>query len=394
MNSIDSNNSNSENEINQTKLNEDSNSQFIYSENSNGDNEISYINTHNNGFNNNLNYNFEFKRKRNSIDYLNFNDNEYKKQQIFKKINIMLDEFKNTLNKNIIDEIANSSWYYLKKLGNKKLSTIVPIITYKITKKYKIKTVSLKDLKQKLNFNYKTYFRNEKLFSELFTNDTEKKLRENYKYNNDINNIITIKKQSFSELVLSSIIKYIDIIKEKYLTKKDILGIKYIKLSKEKKESNYVKANYRIIDSIYDKITQNENSSKELYSNPALIELNNCLIQIKSFIYNNMPILTEKNNYNIKDEIMSDTNMTNFTINLKEENENKIYDQNSFNYFFENKLDADSLALGLLKYFIDKNELISLSYRKMTDIFKWNIYRIKKSILYIKEYNNLLLTDN
>ena len=394
MNSIDSNNSNSENEINQTKLNEDSNSQFIYSENSNGDNEISYINTHNNGFNNNLNYNFEYKRKRNSIDYLNFNDNEYKKQQIFKKINIMLDEFKNTLNKNIIDEIANSSWYYLKKLGNKKLSTIVPIITYKITKKYKIKTVSLKDLKQKLNFSYKTYFRNEKLFTELFTNDTEKKLSENYKYNNDINNIITIKKQSFSELVLSSIIKYIDIIKEKYQTKKDILGIKYNNLSKEKKESNYVKANYRIIDSIYNKITQNEKITKELYSNPALIELNNCLMKIKSFIYNNTPILSDKNNYNIKDEIMSETIMTNFTINLKEENENKIYEQNSFNYFFENKLDADSLALGLLKYFIDKNELISLSYRKMTDIFKWNIYRIKKSILYIKEYNNLLLADN
>ena len=394
MNSIDSNNSNSENEINQTKLNEDSNSQFIYSENSNGDNEISYINTYNNGFNNNLNYNYEFKRKRNSIDYLNFNDNEYKKQQIFKKINIMLDEFKNTLNKNIIDEIANSSWYYLKKLGNKKLSTIVPIITYKTIKKYKIKTVSLKDLKQKLNFSYKTYFRNEKLFSELFTNDTEKKLSENYKYNNDINNIITIKKQSFSELVLSSIIKYIDIIKEKYQTKKDILGIKYNNLSKEKKESNYVKANYRIIDSIYNKIIQNKKITKELYSNPALIELNNCLMQIKSFIYNNTPILSEKNNFNIKDEIMSDTNMTNFTINLKEENENKIYEQNSFNNFFENKVDADSLALGLLKYFIDKNGLISLSYRKMTDIFKWNIYRIKKSILYIKEYNNLLLADN
>ena len=394
MNSIDSNNSNSENEINQSKLNEDSNSQFIYSENSNGDNEISYINTYNNGFNNNLNYNFEFKRKRNLIDYLNFNDNEYKKQQTFKKINIMLDEFKNTLNKNIIDEIANSSWYYLKKLGNKKLSTIVPIITYKTIKKYKIKTVSLKDLKQKLNFSYKTYFRNEKLFSELFTNDTGKKLRENYKYNNDINNIITIKKQSFSELVLSSVIKYIDIIKEKYQTKKDILGIKYNNLSKEKKESNYVKANYRIIDSIYNKITQNEKITKELYSNPALIELNNCLMQIKSFIYNNTPILSEKNNYNIKDEIMSDTNMTNFTINLKEENENKIYEQNSFNNFFENKVDADSLALGLLKYFIDKNGLISLSYRKMTDIFKWNIYRIKKSILYIKEYNNLLLADN
>ena len=306
----------------------------------------------------------------------------------------MLDEFKNTLNKNIIDEIANSSWYYLKKLGNKKLSTIVPIITYKTIKKYKIKTVSLKDLKQKLNFSYKTYFRNEKLFSELFTNDTEKKLSENYKYNNDINNIITIKKQSFSELVLSSIIKYIDIIKEKYQTKKDILGIKYNNLSKEKKESNYVKANYRIIDSIYNKIIQNKKITKELYSNPALIELNNCLMQIKSFIYNNTPILSEKNNFNIKDEIMSDTNMTNFTINLKEENENKIYEQNSFNYFFENKLDADSLALGLLKYFIDKNELISLSYRKMTDIFKWNIYRIKKSILYIKEYNNLLLADN
>ena len=393
MNSISSNNSNSENEINQSKLNEESTSQFIYSENSNEDNEISYINSYNNGFNNKVNYNFEIKKQRNTIDYLNLNDNEYKKQQINKKINMMLDGFKNTLSKNIINEIANSSWYYLKKLQNKKLSTIVPIVTYKIIKKYKIKTVSLKDLKQKLNFSYKTYFRNEKLFSELYPNNNADKLNKNYKYNN-INNIIRIKKHTFSELVLNSITKYINIIKEKYETKADIIRIKYNKLSKNNKENNYVKANYKIIDSIYDKISQNENKTKELYSNPAIIELNNCLNEIRSFIYNNKPILIDKNNYNYKDELTSETNLTNLTINLKEENENKIYNDNSFNNFFENKIDADCLSLGLLKYFIDKNELISLSYRKMTDILNWNIYKIKKSISFIKEYNKLLFVDN
>ena len=91
MNNIDTNSSYSEqNEIklikNKNFSNGDYNSILSNSENdkSNG---ASYINDFYNGENNgnNLN-NYEVKKHRNLIDYLNINDDSYKKQQIEKKI--------------------------------------------------------------------------------------------------------------------------------------------------------------------------------------------------------------------------------------------------------------------------------------------------------------------
>ena len=383
MNNIDTNSSNiEENEIEDYSQNGNSNSLFS----DNKSNEISYINEFYNGINKpNIIYNFWNKKQRNIIDYLNINDDEYKKQQCFKKINFMLKGL-NSLPNDIINEIVYYSWYYFKKLSNKKLSTIVPIITYKIIKKYDIKSVSLKDLKQNLNFCYKTYFQNENLFNEL--NSSAKNKENNFKFNNNINNIIISKKQTFSELVLGSITKYIDLAKDKIQIQPNIIKFRN---NKKRKDNNYdneklnkVKSDYKIIESLFSKISKNENNAKELYSNPAILELNNCLIQCKSLIYNNKQVCIEK------DELTSETNMTNQTINLIEDNGKKSYDENTFNKYFENKIDSDNLGLGLLKYFVDKNENISLSYKKMQKLFNCSIYQIKKSILYINEYINYI----
>ena len=164
MNNIDTNSFYSyENEIEQNSQNGNSNSILSNSM----DNEISNVNEiYNYGINRNNGYNLGTKKQRNLIDYLKINDGEYKKQQCYKKINYMLKGL-NSLPNDIMNEIIYLSHYYLKKLPNRKLTTIVPIITYKIIKKYNIKSVSLKDLKQNINFSYKTYFQNEKLFSEM-----------------------------------------------------------------------------------------------------------------------------------------------------------------------------------------------------------------------------------
>ena len=120
MNNIDTNSSNiEENEI--EDYSENGNSNSIFSDNKS--NEISYINEFYNGGNNeNIIYNFGNKKQRNTIDYLNINDEEYKKQKCYKKINFMLKGF-NSLPNDIINEIEYYSWFYLKKLSNKKLST-------------------------------------------------------------------------------------------------------------------------------------------------------------------------------------------------------------------------------------------------------------------------------
>ena len=379
MNNIDTNSSNiEENEIEDYSQNVNSNS--IFSDNKS--NEISYINEFYNGGNNqNIIYNFGNKKQRNIIDYLNINDEEYKRQQCYKKINFMIKGL-NSLPNDIINEIVYYSWYYFKKLSNKKLSTIVPIITYKIIKKYNIKSVSLKDLKQNINFSYKTYFQNEKLFSEM--NSVVKNKENNFKFNNNINNIIISKKQSFPELVLGSINKYIDLAKDKIQIHPNIIKFQSNKRQKDNNKLNKKKSDYKLIESLFSKISKNENNTKELYSNPVILELNNCLMQCKSLIYNNKQVCVEK------DELMSETNMTNQTINLIKKKKKKLYDENTFNKFFENKIDNDNLGLGLLKYFVDKNENISLSYKKMQKIFNCSIYQIKKSILYINEYINYI----
>ena len=339
-----------------------------------------------NSFNNgNVIYNFLNKKQRNSIDYLNINEEDYQKKVCYKKINFMLKGL-NSLSNDIINEISFLSWYYSKKLPNKKLSIIVPIITYKIIKKYNIKNVPLKELKEKLNFRRKTYFKNEKLFDELNMNLIQNKSNNKFKFKNNINNIIS-KKQAYSELVLSSITKYIKLMKEKIDTQPNLIKYKNNKLIINKGSIMNEKLYYETIESLFDKISNNENKTKELYSNPILLELNNCLEQCKSFIYNNKQISKENN---IKIEQMSETNFTNQTINLIEESDKKSYDENNFNEYFENKIDNDNFGLALIKYFIDKNDNIGLSFNKMKEIFNCNICQIKKSILLIKEFINYI----
>ena len=383
MNNIDTENSYSDrNEIENDSL---SNS---YKSIISNDNSIEVTNNEfYNGFNSrNSLYNLQNKKQRNSIDYLNINEEDYQKKICYKKINLMLKGL-NSLSIDIINEISFLSWYYLKKLPNKKLVTIVPIITYKIIKKYNIKNVTLKDLKEKLNFKYKTYLKNEKLFDELNLNLNQKKSNNSINFNNNINNIIISKKQSFSELVLNSITKYIQLIKEKILFQPNMIKYKNYKPITNKGKIINDKSYYDTIESLFEKISSNENKTKELYTNPIIIELNNCLLQCKSFIYNNKQIEIENNNMV---EQMSETNNTNQTINLIEESEKRIYDENTFNKFFENKIDTDNLGLALIKYFIDKNEKITLSYKKMKEIFVCNIYQVKKSISFIKEFINYI----
>ena len=377
MNNIDTISSYSEQIEISPKLSNDSISNFSEKNSIYKDNEISYINEFYNGRNNGINfYDFATKKQRNKIDYLNISDEEYKKQKCYKKILLMLNGL-NELSKNILDEIVYLSWYYYKKLSNKRLTTIVPIITYKILQKYDIQTVSLKDLKTKINFSYKKYFKNEKLFGELNSVVRLKMSSKNYKYNNNINNIIYSIKQPYSELVFNSFTKYIKLLKDKSQKPVNTVKINKKKLSRNK--------NNKLIESLYTKISKDENDINELYTNPTIIELNRCLDECKSLIYNAKKICTDNN----KDELMSETNATNQTINLKEENA-KIYGENTFNNFFQNKIDKDTLALGLVKYLIDKSEIISLSYKKMNDIFNCSIYKIKKAILYIIDYFNYI----
>ena len=370
-----------ENEIENNSISNNSNSTLS------NNNSIEFANNEPyNGFNNgNVIYNFLNKKQRNSIDYLNINEEDYQKKVCYKKINFMLKGL-NSLSNDIINEISFLSWYYSKKLPNKKLSIIVPIITYKIIKKYNIKNVTLKELKEKLNFRRKTYFKNEKLFDELNMNLIQNKSNNKFKFKNNINNIIS-KKQAYSELVLSSITKYIKLMKEKIDTQPNLIKYKNNKLIINKGSIMNEKLYYETIESLFDKISNNENKTKELYSNPILLELNNCLEQCKSFIYNNKQISKENN---IKIEQMSETNFTNQTINLIEESDKKSYDENNFNEYFENKIDNDNFGLALIKYFIDKNDNIGLSFNKMKEIFNCNICQIKKSILLIKEFINYI----
>ena len=382
MNNIDTEISYSnENEIENNSISNNSNSTLS------NNNSIEFANNEPyNAFNNgNVIYNFLNKKQRNSIDYLNINEEDYQKKVCYKKINFMLKGL-NSLSNDIINEISFLSWYYSKKLQNKKLSIIVPIITYKIIKKYNIKNVTLKELKEKLNFRRKTYFKNEKLFDELNMNLIQNKSNNKFKFKNNINNIIS-KKQAYSELVLSSITKYIKLMKEKIDTQPNLIKYKNNKLIINKGSIMNEKLYYETIESLFDKISNNENKTKELYSNPILLELNNCLEQCKSFIYNNKQISKENN---IKIEQMSETNFTNQTINLIEESDKKSYDENNFNEYFENKIDNDNFGLALIKYFIDKNDNIGLSFNKMKEIFNCNICQIKKSILLIKEFINYI----
>ena len=362
---------------------------------SNGNNYMHKENTYmdeyyNNGNNNNYFNSFFNKKPHTIIDYLNINSTEYKKNKMYQKIKSKLIGLK-SLPIIYFDEICYLSLFYSKKLTHKKLSTIVPIIVYKIITKYNIKTISLKDLKKELNFSYKKYFKNEKLFTELNINV-------NINKNSLKNNINNIKTQNYSELVYNSVMRYIQIIKEKSQSSLNIIKIrkkkKMTQINKDifkfnkfneingNKDSNN---NNKIIENIYTKLSKEENDIEKLYCSPFIYELNNCQEQCKLFIYNNNGTSLDNNSI---DKSINNNNKK--IISLKEEDETELSDENKFNDFFKNKINNEILGLGMIKYFIDENNVIILSYNLMKDIFNCNICQVKKAIIYIKLYINYI----
>ena len=120
MNNIDTEISYSnENEIENNSISNNSNSTLS------NNNSIEFANNepYNDFKHGNVIYNFLNKKQRNSIDYLNINEEDYQKKVCYKKINFMLKGL-NSLSNDIINEISFLSWYYSKKLPNKKLSII------------------------------------------------------------------------------------------------------------------------------------------------------------------------------------------------------------------------------------------------------------------------------
>jgi len=332
-------------------------------------------------------YNFyDSKKHKTIIDYLNINSDEYRKYKMSQKIKLMLYGL-NSLSQSNIDEICYLSWYYSQKLSHKKLSTIVQIIVYKIIKKYNIKSISLKDLKSKLNFRYKTYLKNEKLFPELdsyknistSTNTTntnkdilnKKSHHKNYIISNNIYCIKIPSTPNYSESVYNSTKKYIKTLKEKSQSQSNKIKLKGKKGNK----------NNMIIEKIFEKFKSDENNTKELYCSPIIFELNKCQEQCKCFIYNNKR--TSSDNYN-------DETINGNIINLKEENEKILSDENIFEDYFKDKINSDILGLGMIKYFIDKNKIIILSYNIIKEIFNCNIHQVKKSIIEINLYNKYI----
>ena len=333
---------------------------------------------YNNGHNQNYLFNFEGKKPRTIIDYLNINSDEYKKQKMYQKIKAMLNNL-TSLSRIYVDEICYITWLYSQKLPKKKLSTIVPIIVYKIILKYNIESVSLKDLKDKINFKYKTYFKNEKLFTELneCINKNKKINRDSFNYINKYN----FKNQNYSELVYNSVTNHIKKIKEKSQTHSNIIKIK----GKTKPKKNYKEKinienkdkNNEIIENIIGKLKMEDNNIDELYCSPLNFELNNCQEQCKFLIFNY--------NRNSSNPIL-DKSFTDKIINLNEEEETNLSSENKFNDYFKNKIGCDILGLGMIKYFIDKNNIIILSYKILKEIFNYNTCQIKKSIFYIELY--------
>ena len=364
-NSLNNSNSNFNNEIN----------------NMNYDNESIYPNEYIKN-----EYNFcDSKKHKTIIDYLNINSDEYRKNKMSQKIRLMLYGL-TSLSQSNIDEICYLSWFYSQKLSHKKLSTIVQIIVYKIIKKYNIKSISLKDLKNKINFRYKTYLKNEKLFPELDNNkninistnininSTNEIQNKNSHHKNNIvcNNIYCIKipnKSNYSDSVYNFITKFIKTLKEKSQSNK-------IKLRGKKENKNNI-----IIEKIYEKFKTEEKNIKELYCNPIFFELNKCQKQCKCFIYNNKRTSSDNNN---------EKALNGDIIDLKEEKEKILSDENIFGDYFKDKINSDILGLGMIKYFIDKNKIIILSYKIIKEIFNFSIHQIKKSISYINLYNNYI----
>jgi hypothetical protein len=101
-----------------------------------------------------------FKKKpTNSLDYINFNSEKYNHWKIKEKIKLRLSSF--NLNDKYINEIFEISILHKKK-SNLRLSTIIPIVAYKVCQKNHLQ-VSYQELFDKLKFKKSKYIKYSKL---------------------------------------------------------------------------------------------------------------------------------------------------------------------------------------------------------------------------------------
>ena len=106
---------------------------------------------------------------------------------------------------------------------------------------------------------------------------------------------------------MDSLKKSINKIKDKIKLNINIIKPKNIKKLNNKERTNNKISNGKKIELIYTNISENENNIKKLYYNPVIEELDNWLAQCESLIYNSSN----------KEDSVSDTNITNQTINIR-----------------------------------------------------------------------------
>jgi hypothetical protein len=120
-----------------------------------------------------------YKRKpMTSLDYMNFNSEEYFKYKLKEKIKLKMNELK-LIEEKYINEICEICFTFLKKNDRFKKSDIIAIVTYKIIMKYNL-PFSHSEIMEKLNLNKAKYIK----FSKLVMVDYVKE-KEDYLENND-----------------------------------------------------------------------------------------------------------------------------------------------------------------------------------------------------------------
>ena len=326
----------------------------------NYNNAIQYDNSYiNNNYNNITSVNnscfLNNKKMKTSIDILNFKSDEYRKYQMSTKIKKILNGLE--ISKNIFEQLLNYSLFYSKKI-NKKLTTIVPIILYKLLKRNNIQSISLKDLKEKINFRYKNYLKNEKLFPEIDINRN--------KFNLELKNSLS-KNENYCQKIYKNVVNNIKKIQNYYKINPNIIKIQKHKTLFDCK-NNY-NSNHSIIEKMTEKLM--ENDIDQMYSDPVINELNCCKKNCYNLIYG------EKSDYDNED-------MEAILMDIIKNKEN-----NNFTEFFKEKIDNDIiLSIAMIKYFLDFNKVIKITNQNLNEIFKCKLTKTKKYVSIIKLYLN------
>lgn len=391
-------------------------------------NDVSYVNQNFPKPINNIKTNHFFfnnkRRPRTSLDILKINSIEYKRFLMNLKIKKMLKEL--NLSKSLEDEVCHLCFLFTNKLLiRKKLTTIVPVILYKILKKYNNKTYSLKDLKQKINFKYKTYFKNEKLFPIFDHNQILLK--------NNLKNAIS--NEQYINSLKIDLSKCFQKLKNTYLTQKQKYGIngfrsncscnynKGISLLKNKRRrienignenlkfnlNTLQKKEFRLIIRMSDKLIINEKIVEKVFIEPVIEELENCKESCNQFINENNTIIqlcpdkqerevedqtaTINNNYKFsnqsKSTYSSNNNSANISFNFgKIDKIEKNIGQVNFAEFFKEKIDTYSLAISLIKYLSDSFHQIKISYKVIQECFDIGMIKIINGKNLIKSFIN------